>query len=386
MSGPRRLRRLADLSPRGRRVFLRADLNVPLDGGRILDDTRIRASLPTLEHLRKAGARVLLASHLGRPKGERRPGLSLAPVADALGLPLAPDCIGPGTVAAVADLAEGEALLLENLRFHAGETDNAPEFVDALAQITDLYVNDAFGTAHRAHASTVGLAERCPERGAGLLLQREVDALSRVRDEPARPYVCILGGAKVSDKLGVLEALAARADVLVIGGAMAYTFLLARGEPIGRSLVEPERIGEARRVLAGRATVLLPTDHVVASDPDAPAGEVVRRIPDDRMALDIGPETCAEIERRIEPAATVFWNGPLGLFEREPFADGTRRIAQTVARARAFSVVGGGDSVAAVHLAGVADRIDHISTGGGAALEYVEGRTLPGIAVLEVGE
>jgi phosphoglycerate kinase len=366
-------------------VFLRADLNAPLDRGRVLDDARIRASLPTLEHLRGLGARVAMASHLGRPAGAPQPELSLRPVARALGLALAPDCIGPEAEAAVDALKDGEAIVLENLRFHPGETKNDPLFVDALARITDVYVNDAFGAAHRAHASTVGLAERCPERSAGLLLAREVEALSRLREAPEPPYLCILGGAKVSDKLGALGALAARADVLVIGGAMAYTFLLARGESVGRSRVEPGLLEEARRILDGHAEVVLPVDHVVATGPeDASGAEVAKHVPAERMGLDIGPETCAEIERRIRGAATIFWNGPLGLYERTPFDRGTRAVARALATSRAFRVVGGGDSVAALHAAGVADRIDHVSTGGGAALEFIEGRTLPGIRVLEM--
>jgi phosphoglycerate kinase len=369
---------------KGRRVFLRADLNVPLRDGSVSDDTRIRESLPTLEHLRKKQARVIVASHLGRPKGKRSDGLSLRPVAEALGIPLAADCVGPDVETAVDALRDGDALLLENLRFHSGEEENASEFVGRLARFTDVYVNDAFGTAHRAHASTAGLAERCAERGAGLLLEHEVDALSRVRDTPERPYVCILGGAKVSDKLGVLEALSQLADAIVVGGAMAYTFLLARGESVGRSLVEPDRLEAARRLLEGQAELVLPVDHVVAPGPDSGSeARTVREIPEGSMALDVGPETIARLRGRIEQAATVFWNGPLGMFERPPFDRGTTAIAETVAGARAYSVVGGGDSVAAVRAAGVAERIDHISTGGGAALEFVQGRILPGIRVLE---
>jgi phosphoglycerate kinase len=351
----------------------------------VADDSRIRASLPTLNFLRDRGARLIVASHLGRPKGKVRSELSLAPVARALGIPLAPHCVGAEIERAVDGLREGEALLLENLRFHKGETANESGFIDALARFTDVYVNDAFGTAHRAHASTAGLAERCAERAAGFLLEDEVEALSRVRDDPERPYVCLLGGAKVSDKIAVLEALAEQADSLIIGGAMAYTFLLARGEPVGQSLVEPDRVDAARALLGGSAEVVLPVDHVVAPSPEAASeAETTRQIPEDRMALDIGPETTAEVVRRIEGAGMVFWNGPLGLFEHPPFDRGTRAVAEAVAASRAFSVVGGGDSVAAVRAAGVADRIGHISTGGGAALEFVEGRTLPGIRVLEV--
>jgi phosphoglycerate kinase len=379
-----RLRSVRELTLRGRRAFLRADLNVPLRNGRISDDTRIRASLPTLQHLLSEGARVIVASHLGRPKGERRPDLSLQPVAEWLGLRLSTDCVGARVEEDVENLKESEALLLENLRFHAGEEKNDPTFVQGLARLTDVYVNDAFGTAHRAHASTVGLAEQRDERAAGLLLEREVECLSRLRDAPERPYVCILGGAKVSDKLAVLEAMSERADTIVIGGAMAYTFLFARGEAIGLSLVEPEQAEAALRVLEGPAEILLPQDHVVAASPaDGARAIAVERIPDNRMALDVGPRTLSQIQSRIETAATLFWNGPLGLFEQPPFERGTRAIAEAVAAASAFSVVGGGDCVAAVRAAGVADRIDHVSTGGGAALEFVEGRILPGIRVLE---
>jgi phosphoglycerate kinase len=367
----------------GRRVFLRADLNVPLRGDRIGDDTRLRASRETLDFVRARGGRVLLASHLGRPKQRRDPALSLAPVARALGLPLAPDCVGPAVEAEVARLRDGEALLLENLRFHAGEEENDPAFVAALARTTDVYVNDAFGTAHRAHASTEGLARAVPHAGAGFLLEREIEALARVRDAPAHPFVCILGGAKVSDKLAVLEALAAKADALVIGGAMAYTFLLARGEPVGRSRVEPDLVPVARRLLAGRAEIVLPRDHVVAAGPEDAAGaRVETRIPADAMALDVGPATVAEIRARLAGAATVFWNGPLGLFERRPFDAGTFAVARALAESRAYSVVGGGDSVAAVLASGVGEKISHLSTGGGASLEFIEGRALPGVEAL----
>jgi phosphoglycerate kinase len=378
-----RLRTVEELDLAGRRVFLRSDLNVPLEGGAIADDTRIRASLETLDYARKQGARVLLASHLGRPKGQRVPELSLRPVADALGVPLATDCVGAETEAEAARLGDGDVLLLENLRFHRGEEKNEPGFAAALARLTEVYVNDAFGTAHRAHASTAGLAHLVPESGAGFLLRREVEALARVREEPARPYVCILGGAKVSDKLAVLGALASRADALVIGGAMAYTFLLARGEPVGRSLVEPDLVDTARRLLDGDCEIVLPRDHVVASAPDDPGSALtVEAIPADRMALDIGPATADEIRRRVIGAATVFWNGPLGLFERPPFDAGTRAVAEALAESRAYSVVGGGDSLAAVQATGLGDRIDHLSTGGGASLEFLEGRALPGVEAL----
>jgi len=378
------LRSVTDLPLRGQRVFLRADLNVPLREGRIADDTRIRASLPTLDYIREQGGRVLLSSHLGRPKGERRPEFSLRPVAEALGLPLARDCIGPEVETQVASLQDGDTLLLENLRFHTGETKNDPSFVEALGRLTDVYVNDAFGTAHRAHASTAGLPGLCSDAGAGFLLAREVEALARVRDQPARPFVCILGGAKVSDKLSVVESLAKRADAIVIGGAMAFTFLLARGEPVGSSLVEPDRVEQARHLLEGSTELLLPIDHVVAkSVEDTQGAETVERIPEDRMALDIGPRSVERIRECLRSAATIFWNGPLGLFERPPFDSGTQAVAALVAASSAYSVVGGGDSLAAVKAAGVADQICHLSTGGGASLEFLEGRELPGIAALE---
>ncbi|HTO05494.1 MAG TPA: phosphoglycerate kinase [Myxococcota bacterium] len=380
-----RLRSVRDLRLAGRRVFLRADLNVPLKDGAVADDSRIRASQETLDFVRKAGGRVVLASHLGRPKAAPDPKYSLAPVARRMGLPLAPDCVGAAVEAAVAKLRDGEALLLENLRFHAGEEKNDPAFVAQLARLCDVYVNDAFGTAHRAHASTEGLAHVVAEAGAGFLLAREVEALTVVRDAPEHPYVCILGGAKVSDKLAVLESLAARADTVVIGGAMAYTFLLARGEPVGKSLVEPDLVETARRLLAGRTELLLPVDHVVAASPDDAAGaRTVERIPDGAMALDVGPRSRAAIEARVSKARTVFWNGPLGFFEKPPFDAGTRAVAEMLARSSGYTVVGGGDSLAAVQAAGVGARIRHLSTGGGASLEFLEGAALPGVEALRV--
>ena len=380
MSAP--LRSVEDLDVKGKRVLLREDLNVPLKGGRVSDDSRLRAAAPTLALLRQRGARVVLCSHLGRPKG-RDEKLSLRPVADVLGLPLAPDCIGPEVERQVAALRDGEALLLENLRFHAEEEKNDPAFVQALARLADVYVNDAFGAAHRAHASTEGVAHVVRQCAAGLLLLRELDALERVSSRPARPFVCIIGGAKVSDKLGVLTALAERADVIGIGGAMAYTFLLAKGEPVGRSLVEKDRVDVARALLGGKAEIVLPVDHVVASSlEDAAGARTVDRIPDDAVALDIGPRSVEALAARVQSAATVFWNGPLGLFERPPFDRGTRAIAQACAASKAYTVVGGGDSLAAVNAAGVADRFGHLSTGGGASLEFLEGSPLPGVEAL----
>jgi phosphoglycerate kinase len=375
-------------------VFVRADLNVPVKGGRIGDDTRIRASLPTLRRLLDAGARVVLASHLGRPKGQRRPEASLRPVAAALpallgrGVAFCEDCVGPRAEAAAAELGDGQLLLLENLRFYPGEEKNDTDFAKGLAALCDVYVNDAFGTAHRAHASTVGIVAHVSAAAAGDLLRTELERLRAVR-EPARPLLCLLGGAKVSDKLAVLEALAPHADVLAVGGAMAYTFLAARGEKTGRSLVEPERVEDARRVVeaaarAGRR-LLLPVDHVVAEKLEAGVPtRVVREIPDGWMGVDVGPETAALYAREARAARTIFWNGPMGVFEIDAFARGTETVARGVADSEALSVVGGGDSLAAIAKLGLASRISHLSTGGGASLEYVQGLELPGVAALEL--
>jgi phosphoglycerate kinase len=378
---------------RGQRVFVRADLNVPLKDGRIGDESRLRAALPTLRRLLAAGARVVLASHLGRPKKGPDPALSLRPVAVRLGALLGrevrfcPHVVGPEAEAAVAGLGDGQLLLLENVRFEPGETKNDPELCRALARLADAYVNDAFGTAHRAHATTVGMVALVPRVAAGDLMLSELEHLRVVRD-PKRPLLCLLGGAKVSDKLAVLEALAPHADVLAVGGAMAYTFLRATGEPVGASLVEEDRIADAARVIdaarqAGRR-LLLPVDHVVAEKPEAGAPHrVVTSIPNGWMGLDIGPQTAALYASEAERAATIFWNGPMGVFELDAFAHGTEAVAQAVAASKAISVVGGGDSLAAVRKVGVADRITHLSTGGGASLEYVQGLELPGVAALE---
>jgi phosphoglycerate kinase len=378
---------------RGRRVFVRADLNVPLRDGRVGDDTRIRAALGTLRRLLAGGARVVLASHLGRPKGAPKPELSLRPVAERLeqllGRPVAfcGECVGPAAEAAAAKLRDGEVLLLENLRFHPEEEKNDAGFARRLAALADVYVNDAFGTAHRAHASTAGIVPFVSRAVAGDLLRQELDHLRVVR-EPERPLVCFLGGAKVSDKLSVLEALAPHTDVLAVGGAMAYTFLLAQGLPVGASLVERERVDDARRVVAAaRAAgreLLLPTDHVVAEriEPGVPA-RVVKEIPDGWRGVDIGPETAARYAAAAEHARTIFWNGPMGVFEIDAFAKGTEAVAHAVAGSGARSVVGGGDSLAAVNKLGLGARIGHLSTGGGASLEYVQGLALPGVVALE---
>ncbi len=378
---------------RGRRVFVRADLNVPLADGRIRDDSRIRASLPTLQKLLAAGARVVVASHLGRPKGERAASQSLRPLAPRLaelldcGVSFCEDCVGDAARAAVAELGEGQLLLLENLRFHKGEEQNDPDFARALAGLCDDYVNDAFGSAHRAHASTTGMVAFAKRIAAGDLLRAELSQLRAVL-EPARPLLVVLGGAKVSDKLAVLEALAPHADSLAIGGAMAYTFLAARGEPIGRSLVEPDRFEAARRVLrrareSGRQ-LLLPTDHVVAERLEPAARtRVVEQIPEDWIGVDIGPRTAERYAAEARCAATVFWNGPMGVFEIAAFAAGTRAVAAGMAQNRGITIVGGGDSLAAVNQLGHSAAMTHLSTGGGASLEFIQGLTLPGVAALE---
>ncbi len=378
---------------RGQRVFVRADLNVPLDDGAIVDDTRVRASLPTLRRLLDAGARVAVASHLGRPKGERKLEYSLRPVAPRLaqllgtGVSFCEDCVGEKAADAVAELGAGQLLLLENLRFHAGETKNDPDFARALASLCDVYVNDAFGAAHRAHASTEGIAHLVGRRAAGDLMLLELERLTSIR-EPERPLLVILGGAKVSDKLAVLEALAPHANVLCVGGAMAYTFLRAHGEPVGKSLVEEERIPDAlaveRAAREAGCRLLLPTDHVVAESLEAGAPtQVVTKIPDGWYGVDVGPETARRFADEAGKARTIFWNGPKGIFEIEAFSHGTKTVARGLAASSARSVVAGGESIAAVNTAGVGDRIWHLSTGGGASLEFVQGRTLPGVAALE---
>jgi len=378
---------------RGARVFVRSDLNVPLRAGAVADDSRVRASLPTLARLVGAGARVIVASHLGRPKGRRDPALSLRPVAPCLarglgtGVSFCEECIGPRAEQAVAELGPGEVLLLENLRFHAGEEKNDADFAAALAKLADVYVNDAFGTAHRAHASTAGMVARVPRRAAGDLLRGELAHLRVVR-EPKRPLLAILGGAKVSSKLEVMEALAPHADVLAIGGAMTYTFLAADGQPVGASLVEAECHDDARRVVAAAKAagrrLLLPVDHVVAKAVAAGAEtRVVERIPDGWIGVDIGPKTAALYAAEARRAQTVFWNGPMGVFEIDAFAAGTEAVARGVAECAGVTVVGGGDSLAAIARLGIGARISHLSTGGGASLEYVQGLTLPGVAALE---
>jgi phosphoglycerate kinase len=388
------LKVIDQLDLKGKRVFIRVDFNVPLHEGKVVDTTRIEAALPTIRFALEQKAKLILASHLGRPKGERKPELSLKPVslalADFLDVPvtLASDCIGPQVEAMVDKMKPGEILLLENLRFHGEETKNDEGFARSLARLADVYVNDAFGTAHRAHASTAGMAQYVKERAAGFLLKQEVDYLGKVLADPERPLMAILGGAKVSDKIKVVRSLLDRVDALVIGGAMAYTFLRARGQETGKSMVEEEQISLATELLESaserKVPMLLPTDHVVADKPEAgsPAETVKGDIPPEKMGLDIGPETIEAFEKEIGKARTIFWNGPLGLFEVKPFDAGTMAIAGALAQSSALTIVGGGDSVAAVKRSGQAERISHVSTGGGASLEFLEGKTLPGLAAL----
>jgi phosphoglycerate kinase len=379
----------------GRRVLVRADLNVPLADGVIGDDTRVRAALPTIEALRARGARVIVCSHLGRPKGQVRHELSLQPVCDRLGellgdpVRFAEDCIGPAAQEQLGELAEGDVLLLENLRFHAGEEQNDPEFAAELASLADVYVNDAFGAAHRAHASVEAVARLLPA-AAGYLLRRELQVLGELLDTPAHPFVVVSGGVKVADKIGVIERLAGLADAILIGGAMAYTFFKARGVPVGKSLVEDDKQDAARSIIEhakARGVVLqLPVDHVVADRIDAEAKTEVLKVGDaaigDRMGLDIGPDTSRLYGGLLADAKTVVWNGPMGVFEIKPFASGTLAIANAVAHVKGTTIIGGGDSVAAINAAGVADKMTHISTGGGASLEFLGGAELPGVAAL----
>jgi phosphoglycerate kinase len=388
-----------DLDLRAKRVFIRVDFNVPLENGIVGDDTRIRASLPTIKYAVEHGATVILASHLGRPKGQVNPKYSLKPVAakagELLGRPVAfaSDCVGEVAKAAVAQVYKPEGggiVLLENLRFHAEEEKNDPEFARQLAELTDLYVNDAFGAAHRAHASVDGITRLVPQAAAGLLMEKELEYLGRVLKSPERPLVAILGGAKVSDKLDVIQNFLSRVDRLIIGGAMAYTFLKARGLPVGKSLVEDDKLDAAREIEAkakGRGLQLgLPVDHVVTERLEAGSPHEILQIPDaaigNRMGVDIGPATVHDYVGMIVNAKTVVWNGPMGVFEIPEFATGTNSIARAVADVKGTTIVGGGDSIAAVNQAGIADRITHISTGGGASLEFLGGRTLPGVEAL----
>jgi phosphoglycerate kinase len=381
---------IRDLNLNGKTVFMRVDFNVPLANGgqEITSDKRIKASLPSIQYALSQGAALILASHLGRPKGKRNPEMSLRPVAaclaELLGQPVAfaPDCVGPEVEAMKP--APGSVLLLENLRYHAAEEENDPEFARQLASLCDVYVNDAFGTAHRAHASTVGMIAYVPQAAAGLLMDKELEYLGKATTDPERPCVAIIGGAKVSDKIEVIMNLLKVVDRLMIGGAMAYTFAKAKGEAIGKSLVEDDKLDLARDLMATAGDkLMLPVDHVVSAEFKAGAeSEVVTVIPEGKMALDIGPVTVAAYVAVVESARTIIWNGPMGVFELPPFDKGTMALAHAVAGSNAISVVGGGDSEKAIKTAGLSDKISHVSTGGGASLEFLGGVQLPGVVAL----
>ena len=390
-----RKKSINDLDVAGKRVFVRVDFNVPLDGGHITDDTRIRAALPTIEKLAGAGAKVILASHLGRPKGQVNEDMRLAPVGKRLTELLGkdvralPESSGDTVKEAVASMQEGDVILLENVRFHAGEEKNDPELAKQFAEFADLYVNDAFGAAHRAHASTAGIAEHLPA-ASGLLMEKELDVLGKALAEPERPFTAIIGGAKVKDKIGVIDHLLDKVDHLLLGGGLSYTFTKAQGHDVGNSLVEEDKIDLAKSFIqkAGEKGVKLhiPTDAVVASGfkADAETRTVsTDSIPEGWMGLDIGPETAAEYADVIRQSKTILWNGPMGVFEMDAFAEGTKKVAEAVAETEGYTIIGGGDSAAAVEKFDLADRMDHVSTGGGASLEFMEGKDLPGVSALD---
>ena len=392
------LKYVDQLSIAEKKVFIRVDFNTPLtEDGEVKDDTRIRATLPTIRYALGQKAKIILASHLGRPKGKVDPKYSLKPVGERLAelledvdVIMTTDCIGDGVKSLSNSLRPGQIMLLENLRFHKEETENNRDFAKQLSSLADVYVNDAFGTCHRAHASTAGITEFFEEKGAGFLLRNEIAYLSRITETPERPLLAIIGGAKVSDKLGVLENLINLVDTLLIGGGMAYTFLAAKGIEIGNSIFEPTKLHAAKRILERAETrgkkILLPVDHIVAKEVSAsasPETTTSTSIPEGMVALDIGPKTREKFEVEISKAKTIFWNGPLGVFEMPPFAAGTLAIAKAVADSSATSIVGGGDSLAAIKQSNVGDKISHLSTGGGASLEFIEGKVLPGLAALE---